>query len=159
MEGGSGRRFFVDAMLGRLATWLRVLGMDVQYERAIEDNVLIERAITEDRVVLTRDRLLARRRLLRGRVFLVHHDHVEDQLKEVVGRFGVEPERFFTRCVRCNAPLRALPAGAAEGRVPPYVFRTQRSFSTCPVCGRIYWQGTHREKMEKKIREMLGDKQ
>ncbi len=157
-SGSRGRRFFVDAMLGRLATWLRILGMDARYERAIEDNVLIESAVTEDRLVLTRDRLLARRRLLRGRVFLVHHDRVEDQVKEVVERFGVDPQKFFTRCVRCNVPLRPLSAEAAEGRVPPYVFRTKRSFSACPACGRVYWQGTHRVEMEKKIREMLGDK-
>jgi uncharacterized protein with PIN domain len=158
VAGGGGRRFFVDAMLGRLATWLRILGMDVLYERAIEDDVLIERAVTEDRLVLTRDRLLARRRLLRGRVFLARSDHVEDQVREVVGTFGVEREKFFTRCVRCNVPLRPLPAKAAEGRVPPYVFRTEKHFFTCTACGRVYWPGTHRAQMEKKIREMLGDK-
>jgi len=147
----------VDAMLGRLATWLRILVVDAEYERAIEDEELIERAIREDRVVLTRDTLLARRRLLRGRVFLVHGDCFEDQVREVVRCFGLKLDRSFTRCVRCNVALKEISRDSVEGQVPPYVFFTQGRFSTCPSCGRMYWAGTHRAEMERKIREMLGE--
>jgi len=155
--GGGGQKFLADAMLGRLATWLRALGMDVLYERDIEDDDLIELALEGDRIVLTRDTLLVKRRSLRGRVFLVHGDRFEDQVREVSARFGIERERFFTRCLRCNVPLEAIEKKAARGRVPPYVFGPQESFSSCPECGRIYWPGTHRAQMERKIEEMLGN--
>ncbi len=149
------QRFFCDAMLGRLATWLRVFGMDVEYERDIDDEDLIGRAIKEDRLILTRDTLLVKRRILKDRAFFVHGDHFEDQLKEVVGRFGFERGRFFSRCLRCNLPLVLLPAESVKGRVPTYVFDRESHFSTCRGCGRVYWPGTHREEMEKVIERVL----
>ncbi len=158
MDDGPWRRFFVDAMLGRLATWLRVMGMDAAYERDIDDNVLIEKALEEDRMVLTRDTLLLKRRLLRGRVFLVHGDRFEEQTREVVEKFGADSERFFSRCLRCNVPLEHISQEDAKGRVPTYVLRTQKAFSACSVCARVYWPGTHRAEMEKKIGEILSGK-
>jgi len=148
------KRFFADAMVGRLARWLRVLGMDVEYERDIDDDILIKRAISGDRIILTRDTLIVRRRLLKGRFFFIKNDHIEDQLREVLGRFGFEEKKFFSRCLLCNLPLDVLAKEAARGRVPVYVFKTQSSFSTCRGCGRIYWQGTQRHEMEKVIRRV-----
>jgi len=145
------QRFFCDAMLGRLAKWLRVLGMDVEYERDIDDDILIRRAIGEERLILTRDTRLVKRRLLKGRIFFVHDDHVEEQILEVTARFRPERAGFFSRCLICNLPLVAVSADSVKDRVPPYVARTQSSFSTCRRCGRIYWPGTQRVEMEKVI--------
>jgi len=148
---GPCQRLFCDAMLGRLATWLRILGMDVEYERDIDDDALIKRAISEERLILTRDTLLVKRRILKGRAFFVHSDHLEEQIKELRGSFGFERERFFSRCIRCNFPLENLPVESVKGRVPAYVFNTETNFSICRGCGRIYWPGTHRKEMEKVI--------
>ena len=56
-------RFIADSMLGRLATWLRILGYDTLYFRDADDGRLVTLARREERILFTRDtRLLARRR-------------------------------------------------------------------------------------------------
>lgn len=77
--------FIADAMLGRLARWLRILGYDTAYEKMITDERLVERAVREDRWLLTRDRNLALRRLLRGRHTLLVSDKVDGQLPNFIG--------------------------------------------------------------------------
>lgn len=152
---GEGLRFFADSMLGKLARWMRTIGCDVEYERAIDDDALIDRALREDRVVLTRDTLLVRRRRLKGRSFFVESNAVANQLKSVVERFGLDSAGFLTRCLRCNTRLERAGKEAVKERVPPYVCQTQDEFSVCPSCGRVYWAGTHREGMVREIERML----
>lgn len=150
-----GVRFFADSMLGKLARWMRVLGYDVEYEREIDDAELVRRAIKEDRIILTRDTLLVKRRRARGRSFFIESDYIGDQLKRVALRFKTGPESALTRCLRCNAILEDVTKEAVEGKVPPYVFKTQERFSICFACGRIYWAGTHKEKMLKDVERLL----
>lgn len=152
---GEGLKFFADSMLGKLARWMRTIGCDVEYERFIEDDALIERAVAQDRVVLTRDTLLVRRRRLKGRYFFVESPVVAGQLRAVVERFGLDSTGFLTRCLRCNAPLERIGKELVKDRVPPYVYQTLDVFSFCPECERVYWAGTHRAEMEKEIERML----
>ncbi len=154
-EGGR-PRFFADSMLGKLARWMRTLGYDVAYEREIEDSELVARALRERRIILTRDRLLVKRRGARDNHIFIEGDRVEEQLRQVVDRFPCDEGLFLTRCLRCNTPLEAVDKDDVKGRVPPYVFRTQERFSICPDCGRIYWSATHREHMIKDLSRMLG---
>lgn len=147
--------FFADSMLGSLARWLRTLGVDVEYERAIEDSEIIRRAAKEDRIILTRDTLLMKRRGVRA--YFVESATVQGQLKEVLARFNIPSrEPMLTRCLRCNTPLEEADKEAVKGLVPPYVYDTQRDFSRCPSCGRIYWGGTHRGHMAEDLKRMLG---
>jgi len=149
-------RFIADGMLGKLATWLRILGCDVEYYPDIPDAEIVERALRTGRILLTRDTLLIRRRKARDNHFFVMGDGWRDQLRQVVEAFGIDPAgRFFTRCVRCNAPLEAIDKPLVAGRVPPYVYETQDAFSACPSCGRLYWKATHRGEMERQLREIL----
>lgn len=152
---GEGLRFFADSMLGKLARWMRTIGCDVEYERSIEDDALIERALRDERIVLTRDTLLVRRRTLKGRFFFVESPLAADQLRAVVERFGLGTAGFLTRCLRCNALLERAGKEAVKERVPPYVHQTRDEFSVCRVCGRVYWAGTHREGMAMEIESML----
>jgi hypothetical protein len=138
-------RFLCDAMLGRLARWLRVLGYDAGYAD-LPDDALVELARAEGRVLLTRDTRLVRRPDVGPHAF-IRHDRVQDQLRQVAAAFDLQPGRAGTRCLRCNVALEALPRDAAAGRVPPYVWRTQQQFARCPACGRIYWRGTHWDHM------------
>lgn len=143
-------RFFCDTMLGRLAKWLRLLGYDAAYEREIGDRELVRRAGSEGRVLLTRDHLLMKRRqIVRGQIkaSLVAADRVEDQLTEITGWFGFKP-LAEARCPEDNSVLMPLPREEAAGLVPPYVFKTQHEFHTCPVCRRVYWKATHWERIE-----------
>lgn len=139
-------------MLGKLARWLRVLGCDVEYFPVIGDAELVERAVRTGRLILTRDTRLVRRREARANHFFVTGDHFRDQLRQVVAQFAIDPTgRFLTRCLECNAPLAAVDKREVSGRVPPYVFATQEEFRACPSCGRLYWAGTHRERMAAEV--------
>jgi uncharacterized protein len=146
------QRFIADAMLGRLARWLRIMGYDVAYYPRIGDDELMELSERSGRLILTRDTLLFKRKRVRGNCFLVAGDHYRDQLRQVVRSFDLDPSgRFLTRCLECNALLRETGRERAEALVPPYVFATQEHFRQCPSCGRIYWGGTHRERMREEL--------
>lgn len=149
-------RFWADAMLGRLARWLRLLGYDVAYEPQVADAELVRRAILEDRVVLTRDRALPVEFRAPSLVVL-DAEAPAAQLREVIERFGLDwRTRLFTRCSECNAPLRdATPQEVAE-RVPERVRSQRQEFRCCPSCGRVYWQGSHTDRMLRSLERMLG---
>lgn len=149
------RKFFADAMLGKLARWMRVLGYDVEYEKIIDDNELIKRSLEEGRTVLTRDTVLSKRRRLKGRAFFVSSDFAGEQLREVTARYPIEAGEALTRCLRDNAFLEDVEKGSIKEKVPPYVFETQERFSICPRCSRVYWAGTHKEKMIKDVQRLL----
>ena len=150
-------RFIADVMLGKLATWLRLLGCDVAYFPAISDEDLVEMASRSGRVILTRDLQLIRRRKARDNHFLVQYDGYKDQLRQVVERFSIDPlGRIFTRCLRCNEPLKGIDRSAVRERVTPYVYETQNDFKTCGCCGRIYWKGTHRVVAMKQVMKIFG---
>ena len=143
-------RFLADCNVGRLARWLRALGYDASYHVRIGDAELVREAAAESRVVLTRDRDLTKRRLIQTgavRAILIRDDDVTAQLRQVFTELGLELKEALTRCIECNSELQSrVPAMVAE-RVPPYVRRTQSRYSECPECGRIYWAGTHWQRM------------
>ena len=145
-------RFAADSMLGRLAKALRMLGYDVTYDPFVEDQALIRQARTEDRVLLTRDTGMLRRRDLPRHVF-VQSDHVAEQLAQVARELGLKLDAHaaFSRCIVCNSALEDASFESVRDRVPPYVYATQREFARCPGCGRIYWRGTHVERMQRTI--------
>jgi len=150
-------RFIADVMLGKLATWLRLLGCDVEYFPKISDDDLVERAFRTGRVILTRDTELIRRRKVRDNHFFVRGDGFRDQLRQVVERFSIVPfGRIMTRCLRCNETLMVIDRSEVRDRVPPYVFESQRDFRTCGRCGRVYWRGTRRDKALTQVIEIFG---
>lgn len=148
MDGAAAQRFIADCMLGRLAKWLRALGYDTAYDRAIGDTALVARALREGRVLLTRDTRLVQRRALKedgAAWLLVASDRPEEQLAQVVRErvLSPDPDRFLSRCLRCNEPTGPASPEEVRGEVPSYVLRTQERFSRCPACARIYWRATH----------------
>jgi uncharacterized protein with PIN domain len=143
-------RFFADSMLGKLALWMRVLGYDVEYEKEIDDDELVTRALGEGRTVLTRDTRLVERKALRGRAFFIAADRWKEQLRCVRERFKT-PDAFLSRCLRCNVPLENIKKEEARDRVPPYVYSVHDDFTACPGCERIYWPGTHKKEMEREV--------
>lgn len=140
-------------MLGRLARWLRILGLDVTYDASLEDHELVEQAYRQNRIILTRDRRLVLRRKAR-RYLLIASERVEEQLQQVVRELElpVRREGLLGRCLRCNAPLRDLDPVVAKSRVPEHVARTQSRYRHCSRCDRIYWPATHVERMMRRLR-------
>jgi uncharacterized protein with PIN domain len=152
------RKFFCDAMLGRLARWLRILGYDTAYARDLADARVVAKAGAEGRVLLTRDtRLVARAGI--GLHLLVHANATDDQLREVVAAFGlsIDRARMLRRCVACNGAVEPVPRDEARGLVPPYVYGTQETFARCAACGRFYWPATHRDRILRRLEELLGE--
>ena len=134
-------RLLADAMLGRLAKWLRLQGYDTAYDNAATDPELARRARAEGRVLLTRDQALAARRGLRS--LLIRSQVLEEQVREVHQGLGPPPHPALSRCAVCNSLLEPISHDQAAQRVPPHVLRTQTEFRRCPGCGRVYWPGSH----------------
>jgi uncharacterized protein with PIN domain len=139
-------KLLADAMLGRLAKWLRILGYDTAYSADTDDFAVLRLARAEERLILTRDQDLAERRGVR--TLLIASESLEDQLREVRAAIGPPPEPSFSRCPECNGMLVKAPPELVAERVPPFVRRTQQQFALCEGCGRVYWQGTHWERMQ-----------
>jgi uncharacterized protein len=147
-------RFIADAMLGRLARWLRILGYDTAYEKVIEDEALIERALREDRWLLTRDRRLALRKLLRGCHTLIDSDQVEGQLHQIHRDLQLDLDmnhRRDYRCADCNVLLISMPRNEAAPLVPPYVAQRYQEFLQCSRCRQVFWRGSQWEDLRARI--------
>jgi uncharacterized protein with PIN domain len=149
-------KFCVDVMLGTLARWLRILGYDTSYNNQMSDEDLIECCVQENRVAVTRDRRLARRRAL-SNCLLIKGNSLGDQLREVLQFTGepVQSELVFSRCLVCNLPLESVKRAEVQYRVPPYVYLTQKVFRRCRSCRRVYWQGTHKDRMMERLSVLL----
>ncbi|MGD8362610.1 MAG: Mut7-C RNAse domain-containing protein [Gemmatimonadota bacterium] len=148
-------RFFADAMLGNLARWLRILGFDTAYHPSILDPELVRRSLAEGRHILTRDRGL-REEWRVSHCVVLESDDVELQLEEVFRRFGLEDEiRLFTRCALCNSVLESLDWEEARDRVPARVHASHHSFAACPECRRVYWEGSHTQRIRSRIDRIL----
>ena len=151
-------RFIADMMLGRLARWLRLYGYDTLY--GIEDDEeIIRAALSEGRVILTRDSGLAERaRKLGAEAFLLRSNTLKEQVKELK-RLGVEFKELFpanARCPKCNGPIRPASKEEVKGKVPPKVYELYDEFYICQNCGQIYWPGRQWREMlriDKKLRK------
>lgn len=141
--------FLADAMLGRLARWLRVIGTDtLQLALETPDPVLVERAREDARVLLTRDRHLIRE-LPPEQVLAVQSEVPLEQLAAVVRTFDLRrPAEFMTRCLVCNSPLLELRPDAARDALPPSARELPGPVRYCPKCNRVYWRGSHVRRME-----------
>jgi uncharacterized protein with PIN domain len=152
---GSPPRFIVDHNVGKLARWLRMMGFDCLFFTGADDGDMVRQALAEDRIIVTRDTGVARRRVAtrgRVRVILLHEERPERQMQQVNAALGLPAlAQPFTRCLECNAPLEPRTPEEVRNRVPPYVYRTQTRYVECPACGRIYWQGTHWEAMMRRL--------
>jgi len=146
-EDDSGFSFIADEMLGKLAKWLRAIGYDTVYHTGGGDSALVQRALREDRIILTKDLHLLKRKLARKSVFVISDDPRE-QFKQVVEELGLDLESdLFTRCLICNRKLFPVGKQNIRDKVPVYTYLTQDKFHECPDCGRIYWSGTHKDSM------------
>ncbi|WP_301120964.1 Mut7-C RNAse domain-containing protein [Mycolicibacterium fortuitum] len=148
-------RFVVDVNLGRLARLLRVLGFDVWWSSAADDQTLADISLDEQRILLTRDRGLLKRRTITHGLF-VHSQHPEEQTLEVLRRLDLRRRiKPFTRCVRCNGQLAAVAKEQVIDQLEPLTRRYYDEFSQCPECGRIYWAGSHFEKLSRLVDRLL----
>lgn len=147
-------RFLLDIHLGTLARRMRLLGLDTAYENPdIGDAALAARSAAQERIMLSRDRGLLRRRELFAGAFVYSHRPAQ-QLDEVLTRF-VPPLAPWTRCTACNGELRQVAKETVRGRLPSGTERTYETFAECSVCGQTYWRGAHAERLDAIVQHAL----
>ncbi len=140
-------RFILDNHLGRLAAYLRMLGFDALYRNDLQDEELAQIASREERILLTRDRRLLMRRIVRYG-YCLRSLVSSQQAGEVLKRFALTTQiRPFRRCLRCNAPLEPVSKAAVLERLEPLTRLYYDEFHRCPACGQVYWKGSHYEHM------------
>ncbi|ATB35253.1 hypothetical protein CYFUS_000665 [Cystobacter fuscus] len=149
-------RFLLDVGLGRLASLLRMLGFDTVWRNDFADDVLARRSRDEQRILLTRDLgVLKRSEVVHG--YFPRETNPSRQLPEVARRYGLVPRmRPFTRCLACNTPLVGTSPDEVRGRVPERVLATFSSFQHCPGCQRVFWAGSHHDRMRALIDSLRG---
>ncbi|MGW1888432.1 Mut7-C RNAse domain-containing protein [Streptomyces sp. NPDC001970] len=144
---GAPLRFLLDVHLGTLARRLRLLGVDTAYESEdIGDPALAALSAREQRVMLSRDRGLLRRRELWAGAY-VYSDRPDDQLRDVLQRF-VPTLAPWTRCTACNGPLTDTDKQAVEQHLEQGTQRSYDVFAQCTACERVYWRGAHHARLE-----------
>ncbi|CAM2194742.1 Mut7-C RNAse domain-containing protein [Paraburkholderia sp. A1RI_3L] len=140
-------RFIADAHLGGLAQLLRLAGFDTLYDNGFPDDEIEALAASENRIVLTRDRELLKRRTITHGCY-VRALKPKDQLREVFDRLDLAASAHpFRLCLTCNAPLRRIAKHEVGERAPPGVLARHTQFVTCDVCRRVFWEGTHWQRM------------
>jgi uncharacterized protein with PIN domain len=143
-------RFVADVHLGKLARHLRLLGLDTVYRVDADDATLAEIAAREDRILLTRDQgLLKRRAVTYG--YFIRDTRPHRQLVEVLRRFGPIGLDPFSRCLRCNNVLREVPKSSVDAALLPRTRARYDQFMACGGCGRVYWKGSHWERLKRAI--------
>jgi len=136
-------RFVVDANLGKLANYLRLCGFDTLYRSDYRDPEITAISTSQQRILLSRDRQLLKRRQL-THAYYVQATNPRRQLLEVLTRFDLARSmRPFSRCLRCNGPLEAVPKSALTKELQPRTRRYYQQFWRCRHCRRIYWKGSH----------------
>ena len=149
-------RFILDNHLGRLAAYLRMLGFDCLYQNTYADDELAQVAQAENRILLSRDRRLLMRKTVAHGYCLRSLDPAE-QLSEVIDRFDLATRITpFHRCLRCNHPLEPVAKETVLDRLEPMTRRYFDEFQICPACKRIYWKGSHFERMQRLIEQTFG---
>ncbi len=146
-------RFILDNNLGKLSDYLRLLGFDTLYDPEWEDKTIAEQADLHKRILLTRDRGLLKRKIIRLG-YCVRSDRPRDQVGEVIEHFDLEQAiRPFRRCVRCNGLLRSVAKEQILDQLQPLTRLYYNEFMRCESCGQIYWKGSHYDHMQEFIRK------
>jgi uncharacterized protein with PIN domain len=149
--------FILDNHLGKLATYLRVLGIDAIYRNDFQDDELAADSINLNRILLTRDRQLLMRKSIRFG-YLIRSLQPEEQVIEIFRRFNltgiVNP---YHRCLRCNIQLVPVDKKTILHRLQPKTKKYFQDFHLCPSCERVYWRGSHFDRMDQMVTNLLSD--
>lgn len=145
--------FILDVHLGKLARLLRMAGFDSYYRNDLDDSEIIKRAVAENRIILTRDLgILKNSRVTKG--YYIRSQNPREQLKEVINRFQLRSSiNFFSRCMECNGEITETATADIEHALKPGTRQCYKKFFRCTQCGKIYWEGSHFERM----RDLYGD--
>ncbi len=150
-------KFMADRTVGKLVKILRLLGYDGRYWPSGSRDHLAEILKEEGRILLTRSQRLAEE-MGDLRVVTIQANDPREQVKEVLEALQLRPEeeRYFSRCLLCNEELETVAKEGVEGRVPDFIYQSYDTFHACPSCRRIYWPGSHLQRMKKELEKIVG---
>ncbi len=155
-EASAARRFLCDAGLGGLARWLRAAGYDARWLPDATDDEVIRQAREADETLLTTDSLMMQRRVLRDGVvpalWLPPTLTKAEQLSLVLREFGLG--LLPPRCMSCGGELRRVDKQQIRERIPPRTFRWLEEYFVCARCHRLFWHGTHWQKIQRQLNEV-----
>ncbi len=155
-------KFIADRMLGRLARWLRLFGYDtiVIKKQEEEDELLLELAEKEGRILVSRDRTLVRKAMKKSiKAYLIESSEILEQLREMRREFNISFEPRMDRCTLCNSAIRKVKPdemGLVKGKeyVHPATLESGTEFWLCDNCGQVYWLGTHWENIGERVEKL-----
>lgn len=150
-------KFVLDVHLGRLARYLRMLGFDTLYENDLDDSEIILISLQQNRIILTRDLgILRNGRVTHG--YWIRSRYPKDQLKEVIGRLDLyRMIKPFNRCMECNGKIVITDKQSVLEHIKEGTRESFEKFYRCKKCGKIYWQGSHYQRMKKMIDTLKPD--
>jgi len=150
-------KFICDDNLGKLASYLRILGFDTLFYEDIDDATLLRLAASQSRHLISRDHKLAVKTHAHG-FSLLEIDDPLDQLTRIIDSLSltINTDLLFSRCSKCNAVCEVVDKDALTEKVFPYILKTQKTIMGCPSCGRYYWRGTHYTRILGKLKEAIG---
>lgn len=151
----SPRSFTADVHLRKLAKTLRLLGMDTTWNRRWDDDTIIRHSNRERRMILTRDRGLLKRSSTKFGYWL-RSTEPDRQIKEIFERFDIEHNlQPFSRCMECNGLLETVEMKEVEEKIPPKVKEWHSTYYRCRNCNKVYWKGSHYDKLKQKVDELI----
>jgi uncharacterized protein with PIN domain len=155
-------KFIVDINAGKLAKWLRIMGYDTLLFMDKDDGQMVKIALRDSRIILTKDSQFLKRRIITSgkiRAMLVEGEDSKGQLKQVTEAFKLDYQhKPFSLCLECNSPLVEKGREEVKDTVPPHIFKTHDRYMECPLCHRIYWQGTHWQAMNQELERFTAKK-
>ena len=148
-------KILIDENCAQLTRWLRFYSFDVAEVRGVSDSEVSRKAISENRLLITRDQNLGRQHL--GPAICLFSDDLRTQLKFIFQTVKVPSEDlWFTRCLLCNVAIELIPEHKVTSyrKIPPKVLLHHKTFWHCPRCERIYWKGSHYEHAYQFLKEI-----
>jgi uncharacterized protein with PIN domain len=147
-------RFIADVHLGRLAKLLRMLGFDTFYQNNISKATLLKIAVAKNRVVLSRNASLATNPFIQ--TCIINDENPNKQLQQVIQHFALQQHlKPYTRCLVCNAMLEVVEPTKIWDQLPENTRLHFQEFWQCLQCQRVYWKGSHYDRMEAWIRKLI----
>jgi uncharacterized protein with PIN domain len=157
-EPGQNLKFILDGHLGKLASYLRILGFDTRYQNNLDDDVLADISHKEERILLTRDRGLLKRSIVEYGYY-IREKTPKKQVVEVLNTFNLhENAEPFSRCAKCNGLLRSTTKEEVFDRLEPRTQLYYEDFKICSQCDQVYWKGSHFRKMNIFVNGLLARK-
>jgi len=149
-------KYLCDQMLGTLAKWMRIYGLDTFYASSeMDDSALVEICKKEKRTLITRDKdLLIRARRENLKTIEIKSIDINNQIRTIISDIETDSEKFLSRCILCNSKVIDINKIEVKERVPERIYKNNEKFWYCKKCNKIYWTGSHFENMIEKINEI-----